>query len=38
MGFLLFTQSCMFNPKNYGLKVGDVIRVVAVGGGGVLGA
>ena len=34
MGFLLFTESTVFNPINYGLQAGDNIFVVAVGGGG----
>lgn len=34
MGFALFTQSGTFNPSSYGLSVGDVVHVAAIGGGG----
>lgn len=33
MGFALFESSGTFNPANYGLVIGDMIQVVAVGGG-----
>lgn len=33
MGFLLYEESGTFIPTDYGLKVGDTIFVVAVGGG-----
>ena len=33
MGFLLYEESGTFDPTAYGLKVGDTIFVVAVGGG-----
>lgn len=33
MGFSLFETSGTFNPSDYGLKAGDVINVVCVGGG-----
>ena len=34
MGFTIFTQSGTFTPSDYGLKVGDCIHVIAIGGGG----
>lgn len=34
MGFTIFTQSGTFNPADYGLKAGDIIHIVCVGGGG----
>lgn len=33
MGFALFESSGTFNPASYGLVIGDVLQVVAVGGG-----
>lgn len=33
MGFKLITKNETFNPADYGLKVGDIIHVVTVGGG-----
>lgn len=32
MGFALFESSGTFNPASYGLVIGDVLQVVAVGG------
>lgn len=32
MGFALFESSGTFNPASYGLVVGDMLQVVAVGG------
>lgn len=34
MGFTIFTSSGTFNPVSYGLKVGDALHIVCVGGGG----
>lgn len=34
MGFTIFTSSGTFNPADYGLKVGDNLHIVCVGGGG----
>ena len=34
MGFQLFTTSGTFNPASWGLKAGDVLQIVCVGGGG----
>lgn len=34
MGFVLFTESGIFDPATYGLKAGDVLHVKVVGGGG----
>lgn len=34
MGFTIFESSTSFKPSDYGLKVGDIITVVCVGGGG----
>lgn len=34
MGFTIFTSSGTFNPSDYGLKVGDCIHIICVGGGG----
>lgn len=34
MGFAFFEQDGTFNPADYGLKVGDMIAVVMIGGGG----
>lgn len=34
MGFTIFTQSGTFNPADYGLKAGDMLHIVCVGGGG----
>lgn len=34
MGFALFDQSDVFNPLDYGLNVGDILYVTAIGGGG----
>ena len=33
MGFQLFESSGTFKPTDWGLKVGDVITVICVGGG-----
>lgn len=33
MGFLLYEKSDTFDPNDYGLKIGDSLFVVAVGGG-----
>lgn len=33
MGFTIFESSTSFKPSDYGLKVGDIIYVVCVGGG-----
>lgn len=33
MGMILFTQSGTFKPSDHGLSVGDVIQVLAIGGG-----
>ena len=38
MGMLLFDKSGTFVPSTYGLTVGDMIHVVAIGGGGSAGA
>lgn len=38
MGMLLFDKSGTFVPSDYGLSVGDMIHVVAIGGGGSAGA
>ena len=38
MGMLLFDKSGTFVPSDYGLYVGDMIHVVAIGGGGSAGA
>ena len=37
MGFTIFTSSGTFNPASYGLKVGDMIHIIAIGGGGASG-
>ena len=34
MGFQLFESSGTFNPSDWGLKAGDIISIVCVGGGG----
>ena len=34
MGFQLFETSGTFNPATWGLKAGDIISIVCVGGGG----
>lgn len=34
MGFTIFESSGTFNPLDYGLSVGDLIHILAVGGGG----
>lgn len=34
MGMTLFESSGTFSPSDYGLSVGDVIHIIAVGGGG----
>lgn len=34
MGFTIFESSGTFNPSDYGLKAGDQIHIVAIGGGG----
>lgn len=38
MGIQVFTKSGKFNPVDHGLKIGDVINVIAVAGGGAGGA
>lgn len=38
MGMLLFDKSGTFVPSTYGLTVGDMLHIVAVGGGGSAGA
>lgn len=38
MGMLLFDKSGTFKPKDYGLTVGDILHIVAIGGGGSAGA
>lgn len=34
MGFTIFESSGTFNPASYGLKAGDLLQIVCVGGGG----
>lgn len=34
MGFQLFESSGTFNPSDWGLKAGDIISIICVGGGG----
>ena len=34
MGMQVFTKSGVFNPADWGLKAGDMVQVIAVGGGG----
>jgi hypothetical protein len=34
MGFQLFETSGTFNPADWGLKTGDMLYIVAIGGGG----
>lgn len=34
MDFTIFTSSGTFTPSNYGLKAGDIIEIICVGGGG----
>ena len=38
MGMLLFDKSGTFVPSDYGLTAGDMLHIVAVGGGGSAGA
>ena len=38
MGMLLFDKSGTFVPSDYGLTVGDMLHIVAIGGGGSAGA
>lgn len=38
MGMLLFDKSGTFTPSTYGLTVGDMLHIVAIGGGGSAGA
>ena len=38
MGMLLFDKSGTFVPSTYGLTVGDMLHIVAIGGGGSAGA
>ena len=38
MGMLLFDKSGTFAPSTYGLTVGDMLHIVAIGGGGSAGA
>ena len=38
MGMLLFDKSGKFAPSTYGLTVGDLLHIVAIGGGGSAGA
>ena len=33
MGMQIFESSGTFDPKTHGLKVGDVLQIVCVGGG-----
>ena len=33
-GLILITESCTFDATQYGLKIGDPINVICVGGGG----
>lgn len=34
MGFLMFQEDTQFKPSDYGIKNGQLIQVIAVGGGG----
>ena len=34
MGMQIFEQSGTFRPADWGLKAGDIVQVIAVGGGG----
>ena len=38
MGMLLFDKSGTFVPSTYGLTAGDMLHIVAIGGGGSAGA